>query len=166
MSATKLGESTTTILKLIFFTINLHFVKSNLRSTYRKLNFPLTSSYYFFFLPLEMQKKRLEQTKVYHSFSHFLWKETASKPLQVAAAKAIFLQCVCYWHNLLRWMFFLVCDNWKTLLFVKVYRYSETFEASCCCFLWSQCFERSPYFMRYLHNNSMMLISKFQSKAD
>ena len=30
-----------------------------------------------------------------------------------------FLQCVCYWYDLLRWMFFILCDNWKKLLFKK-----------------------------------------------
>ena len=48
------GESTTNILKLLFFTKNLHFVKSNQISTYRKLNLPLTSSIYFVFLPVKM----------------------------------------------------------------------------------------------------------------
>ena len=49
------------------FTINLHLVKSDLIPTYSKLNLPLTSSIYLVFLPLEIQK-RLEQTKVYHTF--------------------------------------------------------------------------------------------------
>ena len=89
MSATKIGENTTNISKLLFFTINLHFVTSNQISTYRKLNLPLTSSIYFVFLPLEMQK-RLELTKAYHSFSYFVWKETIYKPLKVAAAKSLF----------------------------------------------------------------------------
>ena len=88
MSATKIGESATNILQLMFFPINLHFVKSN-KSTYRKLNLPFTSSIYFVFLPLEMQK-RLELTKAYHSFSYFVWKETIYKPLKVAAAKSLF----------------------------------------------------------------------------
>ena len=66
----KLGKSTTNILKLLF-AINLHFVKSKQVSANRKLNLALTSSNYFVFLHLEMQK-RLEQTKVYHSFSYFV----------------------------------------------------------------------------------------------
>ena len=89
MSVTKIGEYTTNILKLLFFVINLHSVTSNQISTYRKLNLPLTSSIYFVFLPLEIQK-RLEQTKVYHAFSYFVWKETTHKPLKVAAAKILF----------------------------------------------------------------------------
>ena len=89
MSATKISESTTNILKLMFFSINLHFFKSNQISTYGKLNLTFTSSIYFVFLPLEMQK-RLELTKAYHSFSYFVWKETIYKLLKVAAAKSLF----------------------------------------------------------------------------
>ena len=85
----KIGESTTNISKLLFFTINLHFVTSNQTSTYRKLNFPLTSSIYLVFLHLEMQK-RLKQTKAYHAFSYLFWKELTHKPLAVAAAKSLF----------------------------------------------------------------------------
>ena len=56
VSASKIGESTTNILKLLFFTIDLHFVKLKQISTYRKLNLTLTSSIHFVFLPLEMKK--------------------------------------------------------------------------------------------------------------
>ena len=89
VSPTKTGENKTNILKLLFFLINLHFVLLNQISPYRKLNLPLTSSVYFVFLPLEIQK-RLQQTKVYHTFSYFVWKETTRKPLKVTAAKAVF----------------------------------------------------------------------------
>ena len=89
VSATKIDENTTNISKLLFFTINLHFVTSNQISTFRKLNLLLSSSIYFVFLPLEMQK-RLKQTKVCHAFSYFIWKETTHKPLKVAAAKSLF----------------------------------------------------------------------------
>ena len=55
----------------MFFTINLHFIPSNKIYTYRKLNLSLTNSIYLVFLPLEMQRK-LTQTKVYHTFFHFV----------------------------------------------------------------------------------------------
>ena len=58
-------------------------------STYGKLNLPLTSSIYFVFLPLEMQK-RLKHTKVYYALCYFALKETTHKPLKVAAAKTLF----------------------------------------------------------------------------
>ena len=89
MSATKIDENTTNISKLLFFTINLHFVTSNQISTFRKLNLLLSSSIYFVFLPLEMQK-RLKQTKVWHALSYFVWKETTHKPLKVAATNSLF----------------------------------------------------------------------------
>ena len=159
MSATKIDESTTNILKLMFLTMNLHFVKSNQISTYIKLNLPLTSSIYFVFLPLEMQKN--SNRPKYTTRFLICLKRSSPRTFKSGSYKNTFLQWVRYWYNLLRWMFFILCDNWKTLLFVKVYRYSETFEPPCCCFLWSQCFKRSLYFMRYLHNNNMMLIPKF-----
>ena len=89
VSATKIAESATNILELMFFTLNLQFVKSNQISIVRKLNLPLTRSIYFVFLLLEMQK-RLKKTKVYHLFSYFVWKETTHKPVKVAAAKSCF----------------------------------------------------------------------------
>ena len=89
VSPTKTGENKTNILKLLFFLINLHFVLLNQISPYRKLNLPLTSSVYFVFLPLEIQK-RLQQANVYHRFSYFVSKETTRKPLKVTAAKAVF----------------------------------------------------------------------------
>ena len=63
VSATKINENTTNTLKLLFFIINLHSVTSNRISTYRKLNLPLTSSIYFVFLPLEIQKKDSNRPK-------------------------------------------------------------------------------------------------------
>ena len=89
MSTTNIGENTTNISKLLFFKINLHFVTSNQISTFRKLNLILSSSIYFVFLPLEMQK-RLKQTIVCHAFSYFVWNKTTHKPLKVAAAKSLF----------------------------------------------------------------------------
>ena len=78
VSGTKIGENITNILKLLNFTINLHLFPSNQIPTYLC----------FVFLPLEMQNW-LEQTKIYHVFSYFVWKETTHKPLQVPAAKTL-----------------------------------------------------------------------------
>ena len=126
MSATKIGENTTNILKLLFFTINLHSVTSNQISTYRKLNLLLTSSIYFVFWPLEMQKKTRTDQSIPRVFLLCL-KRNDPQTFKSGSCKNPFLQCVCYWYNLLRWMFFILCDNWKTLLFMKVCRYSEIF---------------------------------------
>ena len=125
VTATKKSQSTTSILKLMFFRINLHFVKSNQKSTYRKLNLHLTSSTYFVFLPLEMQK-RLEQTKVYYSFSYFVWKETTHKSLKVAAAKTLlsrvcFIGATCFDES---YLFYMITErhyfSWKFIVTLRL----------------------------------------------
>ena len=116
-------------------------------STYGKLNLPLTSSIYFVFLPLEMQK-RLKHTKVYHALCYFAWKETIHKPLKVAPAKILF-SSVCLIGT--------TCFDECFLFYVTTgsHYFSWKFIAPYCCFLSSQCFERSPYFMCYLQTNNM-----------
>ena len=49
------------------------------------------------FLPLIMQNRPKYITR----FFYFVCKETTQKPLNVVAEDP-FLQCVCYWYNLLR----------------------------------------------------------------
>ena len=89
MSARKKNKNTTGILKLLFFTINVHFITSNQILTYRKSDLPLTSGIYLVFLLLEMQG-RLKQTRQYQTFLLFYWKVTTQKPLKVAVAKTLF----------------------------------------------------------------------------
>ena len=67
----KQAKTQPTFLKLLFFTINVHFITLKQISTYRKLNLPLTSSIYFVFLLLEMQKRH-KLTKVYYALSYFV----------------------------------------------------------------------------------------------
>ena len=136
----------------MFFTINLHFFTSNQTSTYGKLNLHRSHKQYLFCLltSLEMQKT-LEQTKMYHTFSYFVWKETNHKPLKVAAAKKFFssayvIGTTCFderFHEKLTLL-------WSVMMLLSL----------------KPVFERSPHFMRYFHNNNMMLIPKFQNKAD
>ena len=130
MSATKIGENTTNILKLPIFIINLHFVASNQIFTYRKLNLSLTSSIYFVFLPLEMQKTLINEQWTDKSILHvFLLciKRNDQQTFKCSSYKNLFFQHVCYCYNLLRLIFFILRDKCKTLLFMKVCRYSEIF---------------------------------------
>ena len=53
-----------------------------------------------------------------------------SQTFKSSSCKKFFLQYVCYWCNLLRRMFFVPCDNWKTLFFLKVCRYYEIFSTA------------------------------------
>ena len=101
VSTTKIGENTTNISKLLFFTLNLHFVTSNQISTYRKLNLPLTSSIYFIFLPLEMQNKTQTDQSMPRFFLLCL-KRSDPQTFKSGSCKKSFLQCVYDWCNLLR----------------------------------------------------------------
>ena len=109
--------------KLLFFTINLHFVTSNQIPTLRKRNLPLSSSIYLVFLPLEIQGW-LKQTKVYHTYFYFVWKETTHKPLKMAVAKTLFSSVYAI-GTLVSMNVFILCDNWKTLISIIVYFYSD-----------------------------------------
>ena len=60
------------ILKLVFFTLTLHFLTSNEITTHRILSLPLTTSIYLVFLPLEIQTDQL-----YHAFLNLFEKNRA-----------------------------------------------------------------------------------------
>ena len=75
-----------------------------------------------------------------------------SQTFKSSSDKNCFLQCVCYRCNLLRWMFFVPCNNWKALFFLKVCRYCEIFLTAILSFSEEVCI------LRYLHNNSAVLI--------
>ena len=59
----------------------------------------------------------LKYTAFFYSFKIF----------KVVAAKKTFSPMCMLRYNLLRWMFFITCDNWKALFFTTVYRYSAVF---------------------------------------
>ena len=125
MSATKTGKKPNNILKLLFFVINLHcHIKPNIY--YRNLNFPLTNGTYFVFLPLQMQKETKTDQSLPRAFLLCL-KRNDPQTFKSGSGKNPSLQRVCYCYNLLRWVFFILWDNWKTLLLMKVCRYFEIF---------------------------------------
>ena len=45
------------------------------------------------------------------------WRKKDPQTCKNGSCKNLSVQCICYWCNLLRWIFFILCDNWKTLLF-------------------------------------------------
>ena len=121
MSATKIGANTTNILKLHFFIIKLHFVTSNQLSTDRKLNLQCL----FRLLSPRNAKKTQTDQNIPCVFPLCL-KRNDPQTFKSASCKNPFLQCIYYCYNLLRSMFFILYDTWNTLLFMKVYRSSET----------------------------------------
>lgn len=80
--------------------------------------------------------------------------------LRAAATKIVFLHLLCYLYNLLRWIRFILCRNWKTLFLIKVYSLLVYFQPPCCCLFCDKCFKTNPYYMHYLLNNSTILIPK------
>ena len=52
-------------------------------------------------------------------------KRNVSQTLKSSSCKKVFTKCVYHGYNLLRWMFFVPCDNWKTFFFIQTYRYPE-----------------------------------------
>ena len=142
MSTTKIDVNTTNILKLLFFMKDLHLNTSNQIFTYRKLNLPITSS--------------VNRPK-YTRFLTLSVKKITHKPLK-GSCKSSFLQCVCYCYNVLRWMFFNLCDSWKTLLFIKVYRCSAIFLSAMLLLSLKLVFWKKSLI-------SAMTISKFKNKV-
>ena len=88
MSATKIGGNNEHFKTAIFHNKYLFcYIKPNIYLL--KTKFAPHKQYFFVFLPLELQK-RFQQTKVYHAFSYFAWKETTHKHLKMAASKTLF----------------------------------------------------------------------------
>ena len=162
MSATIIGENTTNISKLPFFVINLLSVTSNQISIYRKLNLSLTSSIYFIFLPLEMQKKTRTDQSIPRVFLLCL-KRNDPQTFKSDSCKNPFLQCLCYCYNLLGWRFFILCDNWKKMLFMKVCRYSEIFLSAMLLLSLKPVYLKEVCILCVI---SAITIPKFQNKAD
>lgn len=98
-------------------------------------------------------------------FFYSLWKETSHEPSKVTAAKNI-LQCVDYWYDLLRSIFFIPCDDWKILLLVKRFRYFEIFFNCHIASFFETIILKEVFILRYLHNNSMKLILKFPKNTE
>ena len=98
-------------------------------------------------------ERRLMHTKVYYS-----QKKPLTNLQKQQLQKTKILQCVCYWYNLLRWMFFVPCDSWKSLLLYELIITVWLF-FKCCCILWSNCVEKICIF------NPLSPWTTFQSNA-
>ena len=71
------------------------------------------------------------QTKMYYIFLALSLKRNGSQTFKCSSSNKPFLQCICYWYNLLRQKcFFILCDNWKTLFFIKIIAALRAFPAA------------------------------------
>ena len=69
-----------------------------------------------------------------------------SQIFKSSSRKNGFLQCVYYRCSLLWWKFFVPCDSWKTLFFLKICRYSEVFSTAILSFSLKQVFWKKSVF--------------------
>ena len=125
MSATKISENTINVLKLLLFTINLQFVTSIEVSTYRKLNLPLASNIYNFFLPLEIQKDS-NRTKYTTCFLTMSEKKRPASLYKWQLHRTLSPVCVLY-VQLAPMNAFIPCYHWNILLFMKNWLYTKIF---------------------------------------
>ena len=108
----------------------MHFVPSNQIPTYRKLNLPL--------IKIVFKKCKEDSYRPKYTTRFLLClKRSDSQIFKNSSCKKPFLQSVCYWFNLLWWMFFILCDNWNTLFFIKTSPFSEVFWTATSLFLWT-----------------------------
>ena len=62
-------------------------------------------------------------------------------------------------------MIFILCDNSKTLFYIKVYHYPERFSNRYVAHFFKRSILKEARNSRYLYNNITMLISKFKNKV-
>ena len=109
------------------FFISFLYIVFSLKKIYKsKKSLQVASIWYYLYVWNSMFVADLF-TKYATRFFYFVWKETTHKPLKVAAAKTL-LSSV-YVIGATCFDVFILCDNWKTLLFIIVCRYSEIFLA-------------------------------------
>ena len=125
-------------------------------SIYRNINLLFLKNISLVLSSLGMQR-RLCRPKHNTNFS-FL---SEIKSSNIATAKNFFSIVYIIDATLFDKWFVISCDN----CFDKSLSSPWGFQQICCCFLWNQCFQRSPYFIFYLHNISIMLMLKFQKEA-
>ena len=145
VSAIKMGGNTANILNCYFWA-KFTFWPIKL-STYM-LEMKYTSDKQYLFGLHFYMKVTEDSYRATYTWSFLICPiRTTHKPSKVAAAKKFFLEwCICWRCNLLRWMCFVPCGNWKTLLFLKVFHQCEIFSTVIFPVFFKQVFERSPYF--------------------
>ena len=123
VSATKKGENAFNILNCYFSKYYILSHKLNIYVWETKFLL-LIYNISLIFSSIEMQR-RLTQTKLYYKLSKKKRQFTTLQKQQLQ--KNLFLQCVCYQYYTTCFIqcFFIACDNWKILFFVKGCWYTE-----------------------------------------
>ena len=98
--------------KLLYFKLNSHFGKSNYL---QEIKFTSHKQYLFGRLFSRHANKTYTDQSTLQVFFLCI-KRNDSQTFKSSSRKKLFVQCACYRHNLLQWMFLILFDNWKSLL--------------------------------------------------
>ena len=109
---------------------------------------------------LYKSKRRLVQSKVHFRFLNLSESKRLTNLQKQQLQKKLF-HCVCYRCNLLRLLFFVPCDSWKTLFFLKVCGYCEIFSTAILPFSLKQVFWKKSVFYGL---NSVVLVLMLSSE--
>ena len=122
MTATKQGKTQPTFWTAIFHDkFTLWYIKL---TTYIHKNRFTSHKKYLFGIIFSENPKKSHTNQIYYKFFYSAWREATHKPSKVATAKKFSLLCLSL-LQLTSINVFIPCDNWKTLFFIKVYRYRQ-----------------------------------------
>ena len=93
--------------------------------------FTSLKQYFFGLFSSRNAKKTYRDEGRLEAFLLYLENIDVSQFFQRRVAKKSF-RSLYLWYNLLRWMFFIPCDNWKTLFFIEICHYPEVW---CNCYV-------------------------------
>ena len=123
MSATKIGGNTTNILNCYFQNkFTLWHIRLNIYIW--KTKFTSNKQYFSGHLFSRNAKKTHTDQSILLTFLFYL-KINVSRTFKRSSCKKLFPKLVYHWCNLLRWIFFIPCDNCKQYFFSQINRYPE-----------------------------------------
>ena len=92
-------------------------------------------------------------------------KRNVSQTFKSSSCKKAFPKCVYHGYNLLRKMLFIPCDTGWYYFYTNLSLPKGLMKPSCCCSLKQVFWKKSTFYIRYLHNNTtMLLIPKVHNK--
>ena len=114
---------------------------------------------YSFVLIFSGNPRKSHTDRGYYKFFYCQKKKLQNQPSKLATAKNFFSIVYVIVTSCINKCSFIPCDNWKPLLFIKLYWYPKVSSTS--MFLWSK-FHYYLNFIFYLHSNSKKLTPKWK----
>ena len=104
------------------------------------------------------------KTNIFYVCLYSLWKEMTHKPSNVAAATNLFSSEYVVGITCFDECFFILCDNWKAIFFIWVYRYSEGFSNRYVAMFFERSVLKEVRVLQYLYNSGTMVTPNFRNK--